>query len=121
MRVLPTLENKKRAVEVARRRQSDLSRYLGLITLINLGLGVAVGTAMYFLEMPNPVLWGAMATGLNFIPDLGALVGVAVIGLVSAITFGDPGAILLPPVAYFACTAAEGYFLIPLILGHRLP
>ena len=49
--------DKKRAVEVARTIQSDMARYLFTITCINGGLGVVTAIAMYFLGMPNPVLW----------------------------------------------------------------
>jgi predicted PurR-regulated permease PerM len=120
IRVLPTLEDKKRAVDIARQLQRDLSRYLATVTLINLGLGVAVGVAMYLLGLPNPMLWGVMATVLNFVPYLGAIVGILVIGLVSALTFDGVGPILLPPLVYFLLTATEGYFVTPLILGRRL-
>ncbi len=120
IRVLTTLEDKKRAVEIARRLQEDISLYLLTITLINLGLGVAEGIAMHLLGMPNPLLWGVIAAILNFIPYLGAMVGMAVIAAVAALTFQTPGQILLPPLVYFLLTAAEGYLITPHIIGRRL-
>lgn len=120
IRILPTLEDKRRAVGIANQLQRDLSRYLATVTLINLGLGLAVGVAMYFLDMPNPMLWGVMATVLNFVPYLGAIVGIVVIGLVATLTFDGLGPILLPPAIYFLLTATEGYFVTPTILGRRL-
>jgi predicted PurR-regulated permease PerM len=120
IRVLPTLEEKKRVVEIARELNEDISLYLLTITLINIGLGVAEGTAMYLLGMPNPFLWGAMATLLNFIPYLGAMVGTAIVALAAALTFEASGAILLPPLAYYVITATEGNLITPLILGRRL-
>lgn len=120
VRVLPTLDDKRRAVEIARRVQGDLSNYLGTITAINLVLGLAVWLAMYLLEMPNPMLWGAMAALLNFVPYLGAVVGVAVVAVVAVLTFDEGVRWLLPPLSYFALTAAEGYFLTPMVLGQRL-
>ena len=120
IRILPTLEDKKRAVDIARQLERDLSRYLATVTLINLGLGLAVGGAMYLLHMPNPMLWGVMATVLNFVPYLGAIVGILVIGLVATLTFDGVGQILMPPIAYFLLTATEGYFVTPMILGRRL-
>jgi len=120
IRILPTLADKKRAVDIARQLQRDLSRYLGTVTLINIGLGVGVGVAMHFLDLPNPLLWGVMATVLNFIPYLGAIVGVVVIAAVSLLTFDNVGQAVIPPIAYFACTAMEGYFVTPMILGRSL-
>ena len=120
IRVLPTFEDKKRAVDIARALQTDVSVYLATITLINIGLGVAVGVAMHLLGMPNPMLWGVLATLLNFIPYLGAIVGIGVMAAIAALTFDSVGQMLLPPLAYFLLTATEGYFVTPALLGRRL-
>lgn len=117
---MPTLADKRKTVEVAHRVRGDLSRYLGTITVINLGLGVAEGTAMALLGMPNAVLWGAMAALLNYIPYLGAIAGTGVVALVAALTFDEGAFWLVPPLVYFALTAAEGYFVTPMVLGQRL-
>lgn len=120
IRVLPTLDDKKRAVDIARTLQREISVYLATVTLINACLGLAVGVVMHLLGMPNPALWGVMATILNFVPYLGAVVGIAVVAVVGALTFGSPGEMLLPPLAYFLLTGGEGYFLTPAIHGRRL-
>jgi len=120
IRVLPTLDDKKRAVDIARQLEEDVSLYLSTITLINIGLGVCVAVAVHLLGLPNPVLWGVMATLLNFIPYLGGIIGIVVIAIVSVLTFDSPGEILLPPLVYFLLTASEGYFVTPMILGKRL-
>ncbi|HEX2162666.1 MAG TPA: AI-2E family transporter, partial [Thermoanaerobaculia bacterium] len=120
IRVLPTFDDKKRAVDIARALQSDISVYLSTITLINVAEGLAVGCAMYLLGMPNPVLWGVLATVLNFIPYLGAAVGIAIVALVAALTFDNPLQMVLPPLVYLALTSAEGYLFTPTILGRRL-
>jgi predicted PurR-regulated permease PerM len=75
---------------------------------------------MFLLGMPNPILWGVMAAVLNFIPYLGALVGIGTIGLVALLTFDAPGNILMPPLAYFALTTFEAYFVTPSLLARRL-
>lgn len=120
IRILSTLEDKKRAVEIGRHLQEDISAYLLTITIINLGLGVAVGTAMSLLAMPNPLLWGAVAATLNYIPYIGAIVGVAVITLTAALTFDTAGEILLAPLVYYLLTAAEGYLITPMVVGKRM-
>jgi len=76
VRVLPRLEDKKRALEIARQTERDISIYLLTISIINASLGIMIGLAMFLLKMPNPVLWGVMAGLLNFIPLLGATVGI---------------------------------------------
>src|SRR5690606_35545877 len=83
VRIVPTLSDKKRALEIVHNIKGEISHYMLTITLINLGLGVAVGLAMWLLGMPNAALWGAMATVFNFVPYLGALVGIAIVSLVA--------------------------------------
>src|SRR5690606_37889663 len=60
VQVTPRLQDKRRVVEAARDIQRHVSTYLGTITLINIGAGGVVALAMYFLGMPNPLLWGAL-------------------------------------------------------------
>lgn len=120
IRVLPTLDDKKRAVDIARQLQVDISLYLSTITVINIGLGVCVGVAMHLLGLPNPILWGVLATLLNYIPYLGGMIGIVILGFVAALTFDTPGQIALPPLVYFLLTAGEGYFVTPMVLGKRL-
>jgi predicted PurR-regulated permease PerM len=118
--IAPRLRDKKRVVEIVREMEDDVSHYLLTISLINAGLGVAVGIAMFLLGMPNPILWGAMAAVLNFIPYLGALIGIGTIGLVALLIFDEPARILLPPLVYFALTTFEAYFVTPSLLARRL-
>jgi predicted PurR-regulated permease PerM len=46
IKVLPTFQDKKRAVEIAREVENNISTYLFTVTLINIGVGVAVGTGV---------------------------------------------------------------------------
>lgn len=120
VKVLPTLQDKRRAVEIARQAESDVSRYLVTITLVNLGLGACTALAMLALGMPNPVLWGALATLNNFVPYLGSMATTAVLALVAAVTFEELSAILAPPAVFLVLTTLEGQFITPMLLGRRL-
>ena len=118
--LMPRLRDKKRMVEMVREMEDDVSFYLLTISLINAGLGIAIGTAMYLLGMPNAVLWGVMAALFNFVPYLGALVGAGVVGLVALLSFEQPLAMLLPPLVYLMLTSIEGYLVTPAMLARRL-
>jgi predicted PurR-regulated permease PerM len=120
VRVLPSLDDKKRAVEICRQIEGDVSNYLWTMTVVNVGLGIAVGLAMYFLNMPNPALWGVLAAFLNYIPYLGALTGIISVGLASVLTFDDPVKIILAPSLYFIAAVIEGNFITPIVLGRSL-
>jgi predicted PurR-regulated permease PerM len=118
--VLPRLEDKKTAVEISRQIEHDISTYLLAVTFVNAVFGLAVAVAMFFLGMPNPLLWGVMAGLLHFIPFLGAVIGISVVTLVAAVTLNGIGAILLVPAAYFFLNVLEEYVVLPHVLGRRL-
>ena len=115
-----TFGDKKHALRTVRDIESKISRYLLTITLINAGLGVAVGLAMWAVGMPTPLLWGMLAGILNFLPYIGSLIGIAIVAVVSLVTFPSIGVALLAPLAYFACTTVEGQFVTPTVVGRRL-
>ncbi len=120
VKVLPRLQDKKQAVEIVREIEGQLFLYLSTVTCINIGLGILVGIAMSLLGMPNPILWGAMAALLTFIPYLGHVIGVAVVSLVAAMTFDDVGWMFLVGGTYWGLAVIEGTFVTPMILGDRL-
>ena len=120
IKLLPTLADKKRAVFIANDIEAHVSRYLFTITMINIGLGIAVGTAAGLLGLPNPLMWGAMVAVLNFVPYLGALTGIICMTLAALLTFDSVGYALLIPVAYLGFAALEGSFITPWIMGRSL-
>lgn len=99
--------------------QENISGYLGTITLINIGLGATEGIAMGLAGMPNPVLWGVMAGLFNYVPFLCDVAGTGIVALVALFTFDSLGHALLTTGLFYAITAAEGSFLVPMILGRR--
>jgi predicted PurR-regulated permease PerM len=48
-----------------------ISRYLLMQLVINVLYGIPVGVGLYFIGVPNPILWGLLATILRFIPYVG--------------------------------------------------
>lgn len=120
VKVLPRWGDKKRAVEIVRQIEEQLFQYLFTVTGINLGLGILVGIAMSLLGMPNPILWGAMAAFLTFIPYLGHVFGTIVVMLVAALSFDEVGRMFFVGGAYVGLAIVEGSFVTPMILGQRL-
>jgi predicted PurR-regulated permease PerM len=120
VRVLPSLTDKKVAVSIVHQVEHDVSRYLLTITMINAGLGVAVGSAMFLLGMPNAVLWGVMAGSLNFIPYLGAITSATILTLVALLTFEEVGRAVVIPLVFVVLTSLEGLLITPTVVGRRL-
>lgn len=120
VRVLPTLSDKKRAVQISRDIERDVSRYLLTITGINILTGAAVGVGLWMIGMPNPLLWGVLAALLTYIPYLGALIGISLVGAVALVSFDSLAYAMLAPAIYFGVAVLEGQFFTPTIVGHRL-
>jgi predicted PurR-regulated permease PerM len=122
VRALSRSRDRRRAVKISQGFQRDISYYLRTITLINVGLGVAVGLVLWWVGMPNPVLWGVMACVFNFVPYVGMAVGVLIVGFVAAVSFETTSLtrVLLAPASYAILSSLEGGLLTPAILGRRL-
>ena len=118
--VNPTFRDKRRAIGIVYDIERKISRYFLTITVINAGLGAAIGVALWLLGMPNPILFGVLAFVMNFIPFIGAIAGAAftfAIGIVSFDTVGQAG---IAAAAYIALTSIEGQFVTPYAVGRSL-
>ena len=54
-----------------------VSRYLFMQLVMNACFGIPFGIALYFIGIPNAMLWGLLATLLRFIPYVGVWLAVA--------------------------------------------
>jgi predicted PurR-regulated permease PerM len=120
IRVTPRLGDKKRAVSIMREIEAQISRYLLTITLINIGLGIAVGMTVHFLGLRNPIMWGVMVALLNFVPYLGALTGIICMTLGAVLSFDSLAYAMIFPTSYLIIAILEGNFITPWVLGRSL-
>jgi hypothetical protein len=66
-----------------------VSRYLSMQFLINVSFGGAVASGLYFIGLPNAILWGMLTTTLRFIPYIGpCIAAVMPVSLSMAISTG---------------------------------
>lgn len=75
-----------RALDEAAQR---ISRYLSLLSLVNLCCGLALAAGFYFLDVPAALLWGLLVGTLRFIPYVGVWVGALFPVVLSAATAPD--------------------------------
>ncbi|MFC6791252.1 AI-2E family transporter [Methylobacterium komagatae] len=85
---------------------------------MNAAFGVIVGVGLWFIGVPNPLLWGVLSAIMRFIPYIGAIVsGVFPVALAAAV---DPGwSMVIATAALFLI--AEPFFgqvVEPLLYGH---
>lgn len=118
--IMPGLRAKKDLVHLVRHAQSELSRYLGAVTVINLALGAATAAVAWFAGLPDPLLWGGLTALLNFAPYIGPIGAVALLTLAGFAEFSDPAHALVVPVAFLVLHAIEGQVVTPMVVGRRL-
>jgi predicted PurR-regulated permease PerM len=100
--------------------RSELARYLGCLTLINVGVALAVILLSAIMGLPNPFLWGVLAFGLNFIPYAGPAVMMATLFIASFNTFGSIAGACTVAAAYLGISTIDGQIVQPLLVGSRL-
>jgi predicted PurR-regulated permease PerM len=100
--------------------RSEVGRFYVTTALINLGLGCATAGAMMACGMPTPLLWGALAAALNFIPYAGAITTLTVVTLVAFVTFDGIGHVAAVASSYIVLAGIEGQIVQPLLVGRRL-
>ncbi|MEO0852008.1 MAG: AI-2E family transporter [Cyanobacteria bacterium J06648_11] len=116
----PQRASQMNAARRIRGAERALSRYVFTISLINVGLGLCVAVAMYAVGLPEPLLWGVLATIANFVPYLGMIAMTIVIGGVGLISFDQLPVALLPAALFLLINGIEGQFVTPLLLGRSL-
>ena len=89
-------------------------------TLICAGLGICMATALWLINFPNPLLWGAMVMFLTYIPYLGHLIGIITIFFISLVTFDNYWQMFAPSLIYLIFVTLEGQIVTPMLLGSRL-
>jgi predicted PurR-regulated permease PerM len=103
-----------------RQAQREIGLFLGTMSVINLGLGTLTALALAAMDLPNPVLWGAVTALLNFVPYLGPAVVTGILLLAGSMSFGVDAAMLGPPAVFLALHAVESNLVTPFIMGRRL-
>jgi len=113
-------ESRLRTLRIVNAIEDHLGSYPLMVTMINLGVGVATGIICAVTGMPNPAALGALAATLNFIPIIGPVFMFVILTVVGLIAFPTLAGGLLGPALFAGMTFLEGHFLTPVIVGRRL-
>ena len=87
-----------------------INQYMGIKMLTSLGTGVAVVVLLSLIGVDYPVLWGALAFLLNFIPNIGSIIAAVPPVLLALIQLGVAQAALV----------AGGFLVINMVIGNFL-
>jgi predicted PurR-regulated permease PerM len=112
--------NAAHAIEVIEKLRHEVGRFYLTTALINTGLGCATAALMALCGMPNPLLWGAVAALLNFIPYAGSATTLLLLTSVAIVSFDSLGQVLAVSGSYLALATLEGQVVQPLLVGRHL-
>ncbi|HEY7885850.1 MAG TPA: AI-2E family transporter [Cellvibrionaceae bacterium] len=114
-----TFSNKKVTVVIFQAIQSDVSRYILIITLINCTLGLCTAAAMAAMGVKDPLLWGALAAMLNYAPYVGPFLMALILTGVGFVEFDLLYKMLMVPGIYLLLNFIECQLVTPTVLGQR--
>jgi predicted PurR-regulated permease PerM len=121
--LLPGRQQKKLTVEILQAIETEISRYVLTISIINVIVGlVFAGLLHWLLDVPadEALLWGTMAGLLNFAPYVGPLIGILVMLVMGFVSYDDTLASLAPAALYLGLHTLEGQIITPITLGKRM-
>lgn len=116
----PTRAQKKLTAGIVQQIQSDLSRYMLTISATSSVLGAATAAWLWYLGVPDPLLWGVLAAMLNITPIVGPLLMALLLSLVGLSQFDTLGTAMLPAAGFLALNAVESQVLTPAVLGRTM-
>ena len=96
---------------------SRVSRYLVLQLVINACFGVVIGLGLYFIGIPNSMLWGVVAALLRFLPYVGSPLAAVLPILLSLAIFPTWTGPVATIGLYLIVEILVANFLEPLIYG----
>ncbi len=101
---------------------NDAARRLSRFFLFQLGLntafGVLLGFCLWFVGLPNPVLWGILAALMRFVPFIGTFIAVVPPLLLAIAVVPGWSMALLVLALFIGCELMMGQVIEPLIYGH---
>jgi predicted PurR-regulated permease PerM len=119
--LLPDRHQKKLTDDIMRTIETELSRYVMTITMINAGLALVLALVFWQLGLDptDALLWGAIGGMLNFAPYVGPVIGVASLLVVGVVAFDAPLHMMAPALCYLGLQLLETEVVTPIILGKR--
>ena len=109
-----------RTAHVFRDVELRVSRYLLTIACVNAVLGTLVALAMWIVGMPSPLLFGALAFVLNFIPFVGQGTMLVLIFLIALGTRDGLAGAAVPVACYWGLSFLESQVVTPNLLGRTM-
>ena len=108
-----------KAARAMRDVQDRVAAYIMTVGTINLCVGLIVATGAWLLGLQAPVMWGGLATLLNFVPYVGPLGMLSLLTLFGLGTADNPLVGMIPAASFLGLHAVEANAVTPAVLGAR--
>lgn len=121
--LLPGRHHKRVTADILQSIEREISRYVLTISVINVLVGLVLALILHLLlqiPLPEALLWGTMATILNYAPYVGPLIGIMIMLLMGFVAYDELWRSLLPALVYLGLHTLEGQFITPIVLGRRM-
>lgn len=96
-----------------------LSQYFLTLTVINTAYGVVIGCVLWAIGIPSPILWGALAMLMRFVPFIGSFVAAAFPVLLAAAVDQGWSMVLMTLALYVVGEIIMGNIIEPVVQGQR--
>jgi predicted PurR-regulated permease PerM len=102
------------------RIETKIASYFGVVTIINLGMGLVTAIIAWAAGLPFPLFWGLVATILNYIAFVGPTIMTALLFGAGLLDENAGWMAAAPALAYFVFHLIEGNIITPIFVGRRL-
>ncbi|MDB5644471.1 AI-2E family transporter [Methylobacterium sp.] len=95
-----------------------LSRFFLAQLILNIAFGVVIGVGLWWIGVPNPILFGVLAAIMRFVPYIGAAISALLPLIVAAAV--DPGwsMVIATALLFVVVEPIAGHVVEPLLYGH---
>jgi len=95
-----------------------LSRYFLFQLALNVSFGLFIGTGLWAIGLPNPVLWGIVAALMRFVPYIGSVIALVLPFLLAMAAAPGWSLALMVLAMFFLADMLMGQVIEPLLYGH---
>ncbi|HTH97234.1 MAG TPA: AI-2E family transporter, partial [Stellaceae bacterium] len=117
--ILPRFKDKRQVVALSQQIEKNISLYLLTITMMNIAVGLAVGVSVWACGLDDALFWGALSFLLNYVPILGAFVGISMLVIAGLLQFSSLWHAFLPAIMFLIIHILEGETITPMLLARR--
>ena len=95
-----------------------LSKFFLRQLLLNSAFGVFIAVALWVIGIPSPIIWGALAALMRFVPFVGGFIAAIPPLLLAAAVDPEWSSLLIVAALYIVSELTMGQVVEPLVFGH---